>query len=636
MIPLVVMVDDVLPKRHGPSDVAQHGVPSIYSSARRRVSANFDNTSKIRAFGSVRIFGDDAKGLSFGTGRGKPKSNKIRAMLRVILLIPCALLFMACESRQPEPLVALFCLDGATPEALDRLRSEGNLPNIDRLIRSGSWGPLESLGAKRVLQSEPRRGYWSPILWASVATGVVPEKHGIRDFLLPMPGTAFAWIGDDEGPPRADLKLPEINGHPPYTLHLRLRSFPPNGPQDVRILLNGSPLASVTVPTQWREVTAEAAEGLFRPAQNRLELVFSKQSKPSDRGKSKDRRSLAGAFAELRVADARGAVVASVDPVYQRFSLGKGFRLPQAELVEAQSTHFKASTVWSLLGDRGHRVGVVGYWSTWPVYEVNGFLVSSRMGLRGRRQGTRKHLTWPAELAEELQSLRPTRAEMKEVIAELYPPACKPAKPKSLSVFEQVLWQDKFYFRVARKLLPMLTATDGGFFTVYFESIDVGSHTFLPYRHGAALPPHCPETVREVVDRSYQQIDAWIGELLTELPGHATAMVISDHGMVTADNAGYHAPYGVFVASGPAIRRGALRGANVLDIAPTVLQLFGAPIPLEMDGKVIVQAFKPEWLAANPPRYQDIDIANVERESATLTEDTEEVIERLKSIGYIK
>ena len=45
-------------------------VPSIYSSARRRVSANFDNTSKIRAFGSVRIFGDDAKGLSFGTGRG--------------------------------------------------------------------------------------------------------------------------------------------------------------------------------------------------------------------------------------------------------------------------------------------------------------------------------------------------------------------------------------------------------------------------------------------------------------------------------------------------------------------------------------------------------------------------------------
>ena len=40
-------------------------VPSIYSSARRRVSANFDNTSKIRAFGSVRIFGDDAKGAEF-------------------------------------------------------------------------------------------------------------------------------------------------------------------------------------------------------------------------------------------------------------------------------------------------------------------------------------------------------------------------------------------------------------------------------------------------------------------------------------------------------------------------------------------------------------------------------------------
>ena len=54
---------------------APTAVPSIYSSARRRVSANFDNTSKIRAFGSVRIFGDDAKGLSFGTGRGRLKQR---------------------------------------------------------------------------------------------------------------------------------------------------------------------------------------------------------------------------------------------------------------------------------------------------------------------------------------------------------------------------------------------------------------------------------------------------------------------------------------------------------------------------------------------------------------------------------
>ena len=106
--------------------------------------------------------------------------------------------------------------------------------------------------------------------------------------------------------------------------------------------------------------------------------------------------------------------------------------------------------------------------------------------------------------------------------------------------------------------------------------------------------------------------------------------------MVTADNAGFHAPYGVFVASGPSVRRGDVSGATILDVAPTVLQLFGVPIPYEMDGKVIVQAFKPEWLAANPPHYLEMETATVERESGPLTEDTDEVIERLKSLGYIK
>ncbi len=547
-------------------------------------------------------------------------------------VLPFFLLLTACGSRKPEPFVVLFCLDGATPEAFDQLRSEGKLPNIDRLIRSGSWGPLESLGAKRVLRPQPRRGYWSPIIWASVATGMIPEKHGILDFLLPMPGTSFAWVGNDAGPPRADLILPEVNGRPPYTLRIRLRSFPANGPQDVQVHLNGAPVAAATVPVKWKDFTMDLPEELLRPAQNRVELVFSKQSKPSDRGKSKDDRSLAGAFASLAVEDSRGEIVASFDPVYQRFSLGKGFHLPEAELVEAQSAHFKTRPVWSLLGNLGHRIGVVGYWSTWPAYEVNGFLVSSRMGMRGRRQGTREHLTWPATLADELGPLSPTEEEMIEVVTDLYPPSCAPAKPKSLSVFEQVLWQDEFYFRIARKLLPTL---DAGFFTVYFESIDVGSHTFLPYRHGAELPPDCPDSVRDVADKTYARIDGWIGELIKGLPAHATVMVISDHGMVTADNAGYHAPYGVLVASGPSVRHAELRGATVLDIAPTILQLFGAPIPYEMDGKVLAQAFETEWFAAHTPRYLDMETGIAERKESPLTEDTDEVIERLKSIGYI-
>jgi predicted AlkP superfamily phosphohydrolase/phosphomutase len=526
-------------------------------------------------------------------------------------------------------------VDGATPEALNQLRAEGKLPHIDRLIRSGAWGRMESLAARRVLRPRPRRGYWSPIVWASLATGQVPEKHGIVDFLLPLPGTSLAWVGNDEGPPRADLRLPEISGQPPHTLRLRLRSAKLNGSQDVEILLNGMPLSTVSVPVSWKELSLPVREESWRPGENRIDLVFSQQSRPADRGQSKDRRQLAGALAFLEVVDSRDEVVISFDPVYQRFSLGRGFRLPEADLVEAQSSHWKVHPVWSLLGKSGIPVGVVGYWSTWPAYEVNGFLVSSAMGMRGRRQKTQTHLTWPPELAAELQPLAPDDTEMEDKIAQLYPPSCLPARPKSLSVFESVLWQDEFYFRIARELLPTMR---NGFFSVYFESIDVGGHSFLPFRHGAELPPGCPESVRGIVEQTYLVVDRWIGELTKLLPENATVLLVSDHGMVTADNAGYHAPYGVVLASGPAIRAGTeLAGASVLDVAPTILQLLDQPIPFEMDGKVLVQAFHRPWLADHPPRYVDVETAiSPEQRGQPLTDATEEAIERLKSIGYLQ
>jgi len=542
---------------------------------------------------------------------------------------------VACRGSETDPFLVLFCLDGADPEIMNRLRAEGKLPNIDRLIRSGAWSPMESVAAKRVLRPHPRLGLWSPIIWASVATGVVPEKHGILDFLLPMPGTAFSWIGNEHGSPRAEIILPEIHGRPPYTFRLRVRSYRPNDPQEIEILLNGHTMASVTVGETWEVVTTSVPEELLRPARNRLELLFSKQSRPSDRGASRDRRPLAGALASLEIEDAAGDRVVSMDPVSHRFAHGEGFYPPEAELVEAQSVHWKSRPVWRLLGDLGHPVGVVGYWSTWPAQEVGGFLVSSHMGLRGRRQQTRRQLTWPPELADELQPLQPTDAEIGEQVASLYPPACSPTHPRSLSVFEQVLWQDEFYFRIAQKLLPTLRR---GFFTVYFESIDVGGHTFLPFLDGAELPPNCPDSLRDVVARIYQRNDAWIGELIENLPAAAVVMVVSDHGMVTAGDAGYHAPYGVFVASGPAIRRGiSFHGASVLDVTPTLLELFDAAIPFQMDGKVLVQALQPEWLAEHPPRYAEAEaVVAEEQPNQPLTEDTEEIIDRLESIGYLQ
>ena len=68
--------------------------------------------------------------------------------------------------------VVILGFDGADPKLLARWISEGKLPNIQKLERTGTIQPLGT--------TEPPE---SPVAWASFATGMNPGKHGIFDFL---------------------------------------------------------------------------------------------------------------------------------------------------------------------------------------------------------------------------------------------------------------------------------------------------------------------------------------------------------------------------------------------------------------------------------------------------------------------
>jgi hypothetical protein len=54
-----------------------------------------------------------------------------------------------------------------------------------------------------------------------------------------------------------------------------------------------------------------------------------------------------------------------------------------------------------------------------------------------------------------------------------------------------------------------------------------------------------------------------------------------------------------------------------------------------MDGKVLAPIFEPEWLRANPPRYIE---KNIEADvgGGVSREGTEDVLERLRALGYIQ
>jgi predicted AlkP superfamily phosphohydrolase/phosphomutase len=281
----------------------------------------------------------------------------------------------------------------------------------------------------------------------------------------------------------------------------------------------------------------------------------------------------------------------------------------------------------------GHPVGIIGYWGTYPAYEVNGFLVSSRMGIQSKRWTNRHRLTWPEELADELEPLAPTHEDLEAAYPDLPMWDCDRSLLDEHTVTTKILIQDEYYNRIARELLPSMKS---GFFTIYFRGIDVASHAFLPWRHGADIPEYCPESVRGIVDQVYIQLDRWMSDFLEMVPEHATVVVVSDHGMTPAGTAGFHTPFGIFIASGKGIRSGGtLSGASVLDVAPTILHMFGAPIPFDMDGKILPQVFDSRWFLDHSPRYVDIDTSLTQKEEA-LTEGREEILEQLRALGYIQ
>jgi len=69
-------------------------------------------------------------------------------------------------------------MDAGDWEIIIPMVNRGELPTFSKLIREGTYGRLRSM-----------LKYKSPSLWTTVATGKMPEKHGILDFLSKQLGT---------------------------------------------------------------------------------------------------------------------------------------------------------------------------------------------------------------------------------------------------------------------------------------------------------------------------------------------------------------------------------------------------------------------------------------------------------------
>jgi predicted AlkP superfamily phosphohydrolase/phosphomutase len=163
-----------------------------------------------------------------------------------------------------------------------------------------------------------------------------------------------------------------------------------------------------------------------------------------------------------------------------------------------------------------------------------------------------------------------------------------------------------------------------------------------------------PENGERFVEQVYRKADIFSADSSGRAPDlHATFKSgygvvgeeialhrIRDTGKIIDDSfnwSGTHEPEGIFIARGKNFRPGCrIEGANLIDIAPTLLYAFGLPVPENMDGKPLLDMFAEDYRKANPVRTVLAEGAVREEAGPAAGTDDAAIQAQLRNLGYIE
>lgn len=168
-----------------------------------------------------------------------------------------------------------------------------------------------------------------------------------------------------------------------------------------------------------------------------------------------------------------------------------------------------------------------------------------------------------------------------------------------------------------------------------------------------------PETGAQMIPRVYRKEEIYSGPYLDNAPDllidewldlafhpaqstgkHRGGPIVTSEkptGKSIREKTGSHRYNGVVFLNGkPFKEQHRLAGARIIDLAPTILHLMGVPVPDDMDGRVLTEALKDEFLAGRPVAYRVGEDVPQEPTAVYSEEDARKIEERLKSLGYIE
>jgi hypothetical protein len=154
-----------------------------------------------------------------------------------------------------------------------------------------------------------------------------------------------------------------------------------------------------------------------------------------------------------------------------------------------------------------------------------------------------------------------------------------------------------------------------------------------------------PQTNEPVVEQVFKKDEIYSGEYLFKAPdlitvyrpgyvasAKATALNLDGASVRRTEaptQVRQQAPYARLIASGPLLESGLTEQARLIDVAPSLLYLLGQPVPVHMDGEVVLPMFTQDY-------RRQVSVERVDDEQGALSDEEEGlVVDRLRDLGYL-
>jgi tetratricopeptide (TPR) repeat protein len=318
--------------------------------------------------------------------------------------------------------------------------------------------------------------------------------------------------------------------------------------------------------------------------------------------------------------------------------------------------------LWNITSLFDLTCGFIGWFASFPAEQVNGFIVTDRVayhmfdpGWEEHGEGSGEGMTYPAGLYDRISPLLVEPASARDRLPAYIegpvgdvPSGFDPENPASSLLM--VISAYRSYWRMMKELYPDRRP---GLFGIYFEFTDSIGHLFMRHMDPpmSGIAESAARRYGQAMYTTYEEADRIIGDVLEMLDEDTVLMVVSDHGFKsgltrprTDSRIGHgqaiewHRINGAIALYGSIVKRGYhIEDAGVMDIAPTVLYLLGLPVDRRMEGRILTEALKEEWVRDHPVVYTSAYDSLIVQAVApgTGSSGDQALKDKLVSLGYV-